>query len=84
VIFRDLKMNAMVQYQWPSSCASMGGWNGGGLSDKVWPDHQLIETNIGTIFIVRQNQNENGQYLIEFQGYSLPQGPLAQKMGLLE
>jgi hypothetical protein len=30
LIFEDLKMNAMVQYQWPSSCAGMGGWNGGG------------------------------------------------------
>ena len=24
VIFRDLKMNARVQFQWPSSCADMG------------------------------------------------------------
>ena len=84
VIFEGFKMNAMVQFQWPSSCASLGGWNGGGLSDKVWPDYELIETNIGTIFIVKQKQNEDGQYTIEFEGYALPQGPLAKEMGLPE
>jgi len=50
----------------------------------VWPDHELIETNIGTIFIVKQKQNGDDQYTIEFEGYGLPQGPPAKEMGLPE
>ena len=78
VVYEDLKMNALVHDQWFSSCASMGGWSGGGFSDRLWPDHALVETNIGTIFIVKQKQNEHGQYSIEFEGYGLPQGPFAR------
>ena len=84
VVYEDLKMNALVHYQWPSSCASMGGWNGGGFSDRLWSDHALVESNIGTIFIVKQKQNEDGKYTIEFEGYGLPQRPLAKEMGLPE
>jgi hypothetical protein len=84
VTFEDLKMNARVEYQWPSFCSSMGGWNGGGLSDRAWPDHELIDTNIGTMFIVQERQNEEGQYVIEFEGYGLPQGSLAKEMELPE
>lgn len=62
----------------------MGGWNGGKLSDKAWPDHEWIDTNLGTIFIVKQRQNGEGQYVMEFEGYGLPQGPLAKEMGLPE
>jgi hypothetical protein len=31
LIFGDLRINAMVQYQWASSCAPMGEWNGGDM-----------------------------------------------------
>jgi hypothetical protein len=55
-----------------------------GLSEKLWPDYELIETNIGTIFIVKQQQNKDGQCAVEFEGYGLPQGPLAKEMGLPE
>ncbi len=36
LIFGDLKSNAMVQYQWPSSCASLGEWNDTGPYRGGW------------------------------------------------
>jgi len=63
---------------------SVGEWYGGGISKRPWPDHELIDTNIGTIKIINQTPNSNDLFTIEFKGYGLPQGPLAAEMGLSE
>jgi len=79
----DLQMTAVVHYEGPS-CLSLGDWYGGGSRNNLWPDREFIETNIGTLIVVHQIQNEEGEYVIQFMGYGLPQGPLAARMGLPE
>ncbi len=72
VIFRDLKMNAMVQCQWPSSCASMEGWNGGGLSDNAWLDHPWSPFFCLNFFAMLLEVDDEGRMVRRSRGFSLP------------
>jgi len=39
-----------------------------------------IETNIGTVLIVKDAIRTNGKHYIEFKGSGNPKGPLAERM----
>jgi hypothetical protein len=45
LIFGDLKSNAMVEYQWPSSCASLGEWNDTGPYRGGW-GHVVVKMTL--------------------------------------
>ena len=54
-------------------------WYGSGETDKYWPMNQpQLETNIGTILIVKSEMRMNGKHYIEFKGSGDPMGPLAE------
>ncbi len=57
-------------------------WYGSGETDKYWPMNQpQLETNIGTVLIVKSEIRMNGKHYIEFKGSGNPKGPLAESMG---
>ncbi len=54
-------------------------WHGSGETDKYWPMNQpQLETNIGTVLIVKSEIRLNGKHYIEFKGSGNPKGPLAK------
>jgi hypothetical protein len=63
---------------------SLGGvseWYGSGETEKYWPMNQpQLETNIGTVLIVKDAIRLNGKHYIEFKGSGNPKGPLAEHL----
>jgi hypothetical protein len=56
-------------------------WHGNGETDKYWPMNQpRLETNIGTVMIVKDAIRLNGKHYIEFKGSGNAKGPLAECM----
>ena len=56
-------------------------WHGSGETDKYWPMNQpQLETNIGTVLIVKSEMRMNGKHYIEFKGSGNMKGPLAERM----
>jgi len=56
-------------------------WYGSGVTDKYWPMNQpQLETNIGTVLIVREAIRSGSRHYIEFRGSGKPKGPLAEAM----
>ncbi len=54
-------------------------WHGSGETDKYWPmDQPQLETNIGTVVIVKSEIRKNGKHYIEFKISGNPKGPLAK------
>jgi len=57
-------------------------WHGSGETDKYWPMNQpQLETNIGTVLIVKSEIRLNGKHYVEFKGSGNPKGPLAERLG---
>jgi hypothetical protein len=76
--FLEIPVN--IVYERPSN--GVDKWYGSGETDKYWPMNQpQLETNIGTILIVKSEMRMNGKHYIEFKGSEHPQGPLAEAMG---
>lgn len=77
-----LEMVASVQISLPTS-NKLGKWHGSGISEKSWENltrNNLIETNIGTIKILKQVSDPGGIFSIEFKGIGIPEGPLAKEI----
>ena len=56
-------------------------WSGSGVTDKYWPMNQpQLETNIGTVLILKDTIRSDGRHYIEFKGRGNPKGPLAERI----
>jgi hypothetical protein len=74
--FLEIPVNVIYE----RSSAGVSEWHGSGETDKYWPMNQpQLETNIGTILIVKSEMRMNGKHYIEFKGNGDPQGPLAER-----
>ena len=74
-----LEMSVTVTYS--RSSVGVSEWYGSGITDKYWPMNQpQLETNIGTVLIVRDEIRSNSRHYIEFKGSGNPKGPLAERM----
>ncbi len=63
------------------SSVGVSQWYGSGVTDKYWPMNQpQLETNIGTVLIVKNTIRSDGRHYIEFKGSGNPKGPLAERM----
>jgi len=63
------------------SSVGIGEWFGTGITDRYWPMNQpTLETNIGTVLIVKNEIRSNSRHYIEFKGSGQPKGPLAERM----
>jgi hypothetical protein len=70
-----------VKVNYSRSSDGVSEWHGSGETDKYWPMNQpQLETNIGTVMIVKSEIRSNGKHYIEFKGSGNPKGPLAKRM----
>jgi len=70
-----------VNVTYTRSSEGVSEWHGSGETDKYWPMNQpQLETNIGTVLIVKDAIRLNGKHYIEFKGSGNPKGPLAERM----
>jgi hypothetical protein len=61
----------------------VGEWYGSGVTDRYWPMNQpQVETNIGTVLIVKEAIRSESRHYIEFRGSGKPKGPLAEAIGI--
>ena len=85
----DLRMNATIEFRqsYSNKMGKLveGEWYGRGVSDRPWPykllDPNFIETNVGQIRILKQIQDRNELFIIEFKGNGEPKGLLADTKG---
>jgi hypothetical protein len=76
-----MEMPVTVTFIAPS--VGLGEWYGSGITDKYWPMNQpQIETNIGTVLMVKEAIRSESRHYIEFKGSGKPKGPLAEAMGI--
>ena len=70
-----------VNVTYSRSFVGVSEWYGSGITDKYWPMNQpQLETNIGTVLIVKNQIRSDGRHYIEFKGSGNPKGPLAERM----
>ena len=74
-----LEISVSVTYS--RSSVGVSKWYGSGVTDKYWPMNQpQLETNIGTVLIVKSEMRMNGKHYIEFKGSGNPKGPLTERL----
>jgi hypothetical protein len=70
-----------VSVTYSRSSVGVSEWSGIGITDKYWPMNQpQLETNIGTVLIVKDEIRSDGRHYIEFKGSGNPKGPLAERI----
>lgn len=70
-----------VNVTYHRSSVGVSKWYGSGVTDKYWPMNQpQVETNIGTVLIVKNTIRSDGRHYIEFKGSGEPKGELAECM----
>ena len=70
-----------VTVTYSRSSVGVTEWYGSGITDKYWPMNQpQLETNIGTVLVVKDQIRSGSRHYIEFKGSGNPKGPLAERM----
>jgi hypothetical protein len=70
-----------VSVTYSHSSGGVSEWYGSGITEKYWHMNQpQLETNIGTVLIVKDEIRSDGRHYIEFKGSGNPKGPLAERL----